>query len=155
MKRVCFLAVAALSCVNIFAQTNAPSVASQSDPDEIVAALLAQDGHSAAYGVSFFTKQIHSMGDGLALGLIQYLGGREITPSQDVISPDEMKMILLIVRMSFATPAMIRPEKNRSPRATLVLLKYLGTLPAANAVGNDLEQTTKFAQQIRPSASTQ
>ncbi len=63
-------------------------------------------------------------------------------------------MILLIVRMSFEMPAMIKPEKSRLPRATLVLLNYLGTLPSANAVRDDLERTIKFAEQIRLSAST-
>jgi hypothetical protein len=87
-------------------------------------------------------------------GAIQYLSERQITASESVISPDEMKMILLIVRMSFETPAMIEPEKNRLPRATLVLLKYLGTLPAASAVRDDLERTTKFAEQISLSART-
>ncbi|MGB9121931.1 MAG: hypothetical protein WCE73_15010 [Candidatus Angelobacter sp.] len=94
------------------------------------------------------------MGDAVAVGVIQYLGERQITASESVISPDEMKMILLIVRMSFEMPAMIKPEKSRLPRATLVLLNYLGTLPAANAVRDDLERTIKFAEQIRLSAST-
>lgn len=155
MKRICFLTIAALSCVNIFAQTNDSNVARQSDPDEIVAIVLAQNGHSPAYGLSFIEKQIHGMGDAVAVGVIQYLGGRKTTVSEDVVSPDEMKMILFIARKSFEAPALITLEKNRSPRATLVLLEYLGTLPAANAVRDDLERTTRLAEQIRLSASTQ
>lgn len=153
MKRICFLAIAALFSVTIFAQTNDPNVASQSDPDEIAAIVLAQNGHSPAYGMSFIEKQLHSMGDAVAVGVIQYLGERKTTVSEDVVSPDEMKMILLIVRKSFEEPALIKPEKNRSPRATLVLLKYLGALPPANAVRDDLERTTRFAEHLRLSAS--
>jgi hypothetical protein len=56
MKKICFLVFAVLSCVSIFAQTDGQSIAEQSEPDEIAAIVLAQNGHSPAYGMSFIAK---------------------------------------------------------------------------------------------------
>jgi|GEM_PF-6491463 hypothetical protein len=93
------------------------------------------------------------MGDRAALGVFQYLGERKTTVAEDSTSPQEVKMILYIIRTSFAKPSIIDSEANRSPKATMVLLKYLGTLPAARSLRNDLQQTTIFVEQTKLAAS--
>jgi hypothetical protein len=56
------------------------------------------------------------------------------TVSEDSTSPEELRRILIIIKMSFEVPTIIEANENRVPKATLVLLSYLGSLSAARAV---------------------
>jgi hypothetical protein len=62
-------------------------------------------------------------------------------------------MILYIIRTSFAVPNIIDSEENRSPKATMVLLKYLSSLPAARAARDDLQKTIAFVEEKKSAAS--
>ena len=75
-----------------------------------------------------------------------------MTVDEDSTSPQEVKMILYIIRTSFSEPKIIDSDENRTPKATMILLKYLGTLPAARGVREDMQQTTAFVEQTKLAA---
>jgi hypothetical protein len=157
MKILSVVAILLSSCGLILAQTSTGSTPApkRSDAEQIVAIVLADNASTPAYGLSFIEKHLHRMGDQVALGVFQYLGARVNTVAEDSLSPLEMRMILYIVRKSFQYPELIQSEENRSPKATMVLLRYLGSLGAARAERDELERTTTFIEQIKLSASAQ
>src|SRR5215471_7825873 len=105
--------------------------------EQTVSTLLADDGHAPIVG--FVETMVGRLGDGAAVGVIQYIGERKDSVSEDSVSPEEIRRILDILRMSFAAPQIIEAPQNRSPKATLVLLKYLSALPAARGAKADLD----------------
>jgi hypothetical protein len=119
----------------------------RSDAERTVAMLLADNGQAPITG--FTQTVITRLGDGAAVGVIQYLGERKTTVSKDATSPEEVRRILLILRMSFAAPQIIQSDENRSPRATLILLRYLSSLPAAGAVKDDIRSACDFIEQLK------
>ena len=119
----------------------------QSEAERTVATLLADNGLAPLPG--FVDTLVTRLGDGAAVGVIQYLGARKVNVSEDLTSPGEIRRILYIVKTAFSAPDIIEAEENRSPKATLVLLKYLGCLPAAATVKTDLESTTRFVEQLK------
>lgn len=106
-----------------------------------VAALLSLD-HSANLDLSD-ERLIRQLGDGAAFGTIQYIGGRKGTGSDDEIGNEQLRRILSIIRVAFSAPAIIQPAENRRPKATLVLLKYLRCLPAADTLRGELDETER------------
>src|ERR1700694_3973691 len=146
MKNAIILLLAVFFCVEGLGQTTSPK-GNQSEAERTVATLLADGGHSPTVG--FLDTLVGRLGDGAAVGVIQYLGRRKSTVSEDSTSPDEIRRILYIVRTAFATPRIIEADENRSPNATLVLLKYLSGLSGAGAVKSDLESTINFVEQLK------
>lgn len=131
----------------VFAQTVVTAQSHQSEAERTVATLLADNGLAPLPG--FVDTLVTRLGDGAAVGVIQYLGARKANVSEDLTSPQEISRILYIIRTAFAAPKIIEADENRSPKATLVLLKYLSCLPAAAAVKTDLESTTSFIEQLK------
>ncbi|HKF20854.1 MAG TPA: hypothetical protein VKE93_04750 [Candidatus Angelobacter sp.] len=140
-----------LLCGVALAQTSneAAQIPKRSDAEQLVALVLADNASSPTYGMSFVQTALNRMGDKAALGVLQYLGERKTTVSEDSTSAEEVKMILYIVRTSFAAPSLIDSEENRAPKATMVLLKYLGSLRTANTARDDLQQTIELVERIK------
>lgn len=146
MKPTMVLALAVLSCKLSQSQITASQQADQSEAERTVAAVLADGGHPPILG--FLETLVGRLGDDAAVGVIQYLGNRKSNVSEDSVSPDEIRRILYVVRTAFSTPRIIESGEKRSPKATLVLLKYLGCLPSARAVKRELDDTGAFVEQI-------
>lgn len=119
----------------------------RSEAEKTVSILLGDDGHAPIPG--FVATLVNRLGDGAAVGIIQYLGERKTTVGEDITSPEELRRILTVIKMSFEVPAIIEAKENRMPKATLILLNYLGSLPAARAVKADLDNTNKFIEQLK------
>jgi hypothetical protein len=149
MKTVLILAVASLCCGAGLAQS--PQGASQaspcSNPEETVAVLLADNGRAPIPG--FFQKRVVGLGDAAAVGIIQFLGDRKATVSKDSTSTEEIRRVLLIIQIAFEAPNAIQCSENRYPKATLVLLKYLSSLPTAGPVQDDLRGTAEMIEKLK------
>jgi len=146
-KAMAILALELLFCGTTLCQTGSRQFASQSKAEKIVAMLLADDGNAPI--VSFTEKDVERLGDGSAVGLIEFIGDRKMNVSEDRISPQEMRRMLLIVRMSFEVPNIVEADENRTPKATLVLLKYLSSLPAAKTLQDDLRATSNTIERLK------
>ena len=151
MKTTMVLALAVLSCKLSLSQITASHKEDQSEAERTVAPLLADGGHAPIVG--FLETLVGRLGDDAAVGVIQYLGNRKSNVSEDSVSPDEIRRILYVVRTAFSTPGIIESGEKRSPKATLVLLKYLGCLPSARAVKRELDDTGAFVEQIKLESS--
>jgi hypothetical protein len=119
----------------------------RSEAEKTVAILLGDDGHAPIPG--FVATLVNRLGDGAAVGIIQYLGERKISVSEDSTSPEELRRILVVIKISFEVPSIIEAKENRTPKATLILLNYLDSLPAARAVKSELESANKFVEQSK------
>lgn len=148
------LVMAVLCCIVAVGQTSTDSQrdSHQSSAQQAVAILLADNGRAPIPG--FLETRMSQLGDDAAVGVIQYLGERKTTTSKDFTSPQEIQRILRIIRMAFAVPNINHANGNRTPKATLVLLQYLTCLPAATAVKSDLENTSKFVEQLKSASAT-
>ncbi len=155
MKTVSILSILLLSYGISLAQpqSGAPAAPKRSDAEQLVALVLDDNASSPAYGVSSVVTGFNRMGDKAALGVFEYLGERKTTVAEESTSPEEVRMILYIIRTSFAAPNIIDSAENGSPKATMVLLKYLGSLPAARAVRDDLQKTIAFVEETKSAAS--
>ena len=151
MKILSILSMALLSYGISLAQNSTGSAPApkRSDAQQLVALVLADNASSPAYGVSSVQTSFNRMGDKAALAVFQYLGERKTVVAKDPTSPEELRMILLIIRMSFAVPNIIESEEHRSPKATMVLLSYLSSLSVANTVKDDLEKTIGFVERTK------
>lgn len=149
MRIPSILVILLLFCVVSMGQTSSfsPQIADRSSPEQTVASLLADDGQAPIFG--FLQTVVSQLGDDAAVGVIQYLGERKMTASADPASPQEIRRILEIVRMAFAVRVISHPDRTRVPNATLVLLKYLACLPAANAEKENLESTSRFVEDLK------
>lgn len=145
-KIIALLIVGLLLGCSVLAQTAPESFSGQLGAERTVSTLLADNGKAPI--VSFAEKRIGRLGDGAALGIILYIGDRMIGAPNVPLSPEEVRRMLLIVRMSFAAPKIIETEENRSPKATLVLLKYLGSLPSAKSLQEDFHNTLTLVEKI-------
>jgi hypothetical protein len=97
--------------------------------------------HPGAPVISMQEKTVNRLGDGAAVGLIRRLG------THPPATPEELQRILTVVKMAFAIPQIIRSEADREPKATLLLLSYLGYLPASASIKGEIEQTRSYVQQ--------
>jgi hypothetical protein len=109
--------------------------------------LLADTGRAPIPG--FIETLVTRLGDGAAVGVIQYLGGRRVSVSDDAISREEVERILAIVRMAFAAPSVIQLEENRMPKATLILLRYLRLVSAPGSLREDIDSTSRFVEELK------
>jgi hypothetical protein len=119
----------------------------RSSEERTVAMLLADNGQAAIPG--FLQTLVNRMGDDAAVGIIQYLGERKMTASEDFTSPQETERILDIIRMAFAVPSTIESDRERIPKASLVLMKYLTCLPASGSLRDDIESTSRFVEELK------
>jgi hypothetical protein len=86
-------------------------------------------------------QAVNRLGDGAAVGLIRRIGAKPPATS------DEVQRMLGVIKMAFAAPQTISSDANREPKATLILLSYLGYLPASTYVKGEIEQTRNYVQQ--------
>lgn len=148
MKKIILLTLVSVYASGVSQTVTSSQPASpRSDAEQTVAILLADNGRAPIPG--FVETSVNRLGDGAALGIIQYLGERKERVSEDPSSSEEVRRMLLIIRMAFAAPNIIQSDENRYPRATLVLLKYLSCLPVANAVKDDIASTNHLMEQTR------
>jgi hypothetical protein len=91
--------------------------------------------------ISMQEKAVNRLGDRAAIGLVRRLGVQ--TPSR----PEEIEGILFVVRMAFATPQTIDSDADREPKATSMLLTYLGCLQASTGLKEEIQQTRTFIDQ--------
>jgi hypothetical protein len=121
----------------------------RSEEEKTVAILLADNGTAPVPG--FLDTRVSQLGDDAAIGVIQYLGQRKTAVSSDSTSPQEIRRILEIIRMAFVLPNSKRvPADGKGiPKATMVLLQYLGCLPAAASVKDDIESTSRFIEELK------
>jgi hypothetical protein len=126
--------------------------AHEPEEQQAVAMLLADGGHAPLYG--FVETLVSRLGDRAAVGVIQYLGERKVTVTEDAITTDEIRRILLVIRIAFATPTIIATEENRNPRAAMILLKYLSCLPSSTLVKGELESANNFLEQTKAALNT-
>jgi hypothetical protein len=92
--------------------------------------------------ISMQEKAVNRLGDRAAIGFVRHLGGGQ-TPS----TPQEVEGILFVIRMAFAAPGIISSEADREPKATSMLLTYLGSLQTSNGVKQEIQQTRQFVEQ--------
>ena len=149
MRMRMIVAALSLFCAVSVGQT---SHGPQPDPDrspeeQTVAILLADNGQAPIPG--FVQTLVNRMGDDAAIGVVQYLGDRKATASVDPTSPQEIERILAIIRMAFAAPNIVQPERARIPKASLVLLKYLTCLPAAGLLRNEIDSTSRVVEDVK------
>jgi hypothetical protein len=147
MRTRIILVIAFLWCSACVAQTQVEARQTQPDPEGTVAILLGDNGQAPIPG--FVDTLVRRLGDGAAVGVIQYLGRRKTTVSRDPTSTEEIKRILLIIRMAFDTPNIIESMEDRSPKATLILLQYLSGLPAAGPVREDIRATGDMVEKLK------
>jgi hypothetical protein len=128
------------------AQAGSRPGSKRSDEERTVAALLADNGRAPIPG--FLETLVARLGDGAAVGVIQYLGERKTSVSDDAISRDEVERSLAIVRMAFAAPNVIQLDENRVPKATLILLRYLNVV-SDGSVRDDVASTSRFVEELK------
>jgi hypothetical protein len=114
---------------------------------ETVASALAYDSYGSL--PPSVATSVSELGDAAAIGVIEHLGDRKKRISDDPSTPEEIRRILRLVRTAFANPSAIQPEENRSPKATLVLLQYLRSLPSSYIAREDLEKTGSTIEGIK------
>jgi|HubBroStandDraft_6_1064221.scaffolds.fasta_scaffold273046_2 hypothetical protein len=153
MRIVTFFFAALFSCAACFGQatTGSESTPEGSNAEQTVAILLADGGQAPVPG--FVQALVTRLGDGAAVGVIQYLGDRKESVAMDATTPEEIERILYIVRTAFQVPNNIESAENRSPKATLILLQYLSTLSAARTIRGNLKSTGNFIEQVKASQS--
>ena len=88
--------------------------------------------------ISMQEKVINRLGDAAAIGLIRHAGVQ--APS----TPGEIEGILFVVRMAFGAPDIISTGADREPKATLVLLSWLTTLPVSDKLKGRIEETRAY-----------
>lgn len=147
VKIIVILAVELLFCGSTYCQATSEPFSTQSGAERVVATLLADNGKAPI--VSFAEKRVARLGDGAAVGMILFIGDRKMTVSDEPLSPEEVRRMLLIVRMSFEVPKIIEADEDRSPKATLVLLKYLSSLSAAKTLQDDLHTTSNLVERLK------
>jgi hypothetical protein len=154
MKMIIILIVFSLWPLDGMSQTaiGSPQTPRQPEAEQTIAILLADHGQAPIPG--FIATLVSRMGDGAAVGMMQYLGDRKTTVAEDPTSPEEIRRMLEIIRMAFSTPTIIDSAENKVPKVTLILLNYLGSLPAAKAAKTDMKSTSDFVEQMKSAFTT-
>ena len=75
---------------------------------------------------SWDAKQLNKLGDSSAVALTKVLGERSH------LSEEEATQVLLILRLSFNEPRMIKADADLQPRTALFVLNYLDDLPLSS-----------------------
>jgi len=91
--------------------------------------------------LSMQEKAVNRLGDAAVIGLIRHFG------TQIPITSREARGALLVIRLAFSAPEIIRSDADREPKAAFVLLTYLGYLPASNGLKQEIQDTRAFVEQ--------
>jgi hypothetical protein len=91
-------------------------------------------------------KVIGRMGDAAAVAITKVISDKDL-------SPEDIEIILLVVRMSFAAPRIVEIRSDRQPRTTLFLLKYLDSLAIPPDLKRKIAETKRSVEQSAKSSS--
>jgi hypothetical protein len=86
------------------------------------------------------------MGDAAAVAITKVVSDKDL-------SPEDIEIILLVVRMSFAAPRIVEIRPDRQPRTTLFLLKYLDGLGIPPDLKRKIAETKRFVEQSAKSSA--
>jgi hypothetical protein len=95
-------------------------------PAERVVSIVLSRASKQEY-TAWDAKQLGKLGDAAAVAVTKLLGDRELTA-------DEISQVVVILRLSFSRPELIAVKSDAQPRATLLVLRYLGTLPQSSGL---------------------
>lgn len=120
-------------CLGLIMASNAHGQAGN-DPEHVVREIIASgfiDGHDQ--------KVIGQLGDAGAVLLTKILGGRGLTPR--IIGG-----ALDVITESFADPRLVQAERDKQPRATLLVLKYLDLSTNDVALKKHVAETRRYVE---------
>ena len=105
--------------------------------EKLVSSFVTPSGTLIIYSMQ--EKAVHRLGDRAAVGLIRHMG------AQVPATPQELERILNVVKMAYAVPEAISSDDDREPKATSLLLSYLGSLPmSGGAKKAEVEDTRAY-----------
>ncbi len=86
-------------------------------------------------------KQLHRMGDRVAVALIKVLS------DEDLGNPQTIRRSLSVVREAFAYPQLISLPEDKEPRVTLFFLSSVLEKTHDQSLKEDISQTRRFIEQ--------
>ncbi len=125
----------------VFCTVGQMSFSQESSQDPYFEKLVSTLASRTAPVVSMQEKVVNRLGDRAAIGLVRHLGVQTPSTSQEV------EGILFVIRMAFAAPEAIKADADREPKATLMLLAYLGCLQPSSGLKQEIQQAQIFVEQ--------
>jgi hypothetical protein len=99
--------------------------------EEIIRSALSTPGVT----LSFTEKRLNTLGDRAAVGVIRVVGDESLD------TPEKVSEVLLIIRIAFGAPRLIACDFDKTPKATLFLLKHVEILPASRDLIGAINET--------------
>jgi hypothetical protein len=86
-------------------------------------------------------KELVRYGDASAVAVSKQIAGKDL-------GRDEIRQILLIIRISFEAPLQVKIKSDRHPRAATVLVANLERMPAASGLAEEFAGTKQFLKRV-------
>jgi hypothetical protein len=110
------------------------------EEEDVVRRVITSGGYDG-----FADKALSRMGDAVAVQVARIVAGRDVTDQ-------EIDGVLLVIHLAFSDSKLVLEPSDRTPRATLFVLRYLNLLARDPAVRARVEETRMF---VNRTASTE
>lgn len=89
----------------------------------------------------FSEKQLNRLGDKVSIAILKIFSDEELK------EPENIRAILALIRHAFDAPEVISIESDKHPRVTLMLLRFLESGSADEAVRVEVSGIIQFVQE--------